>query len=411
MTRAEIEDGLAVMNLPPDDAGALAVELRRERARREARRILDLEARGPIDIPALPALSQFLAEPDHAPVYRIEGWLPAGGRVVLSAARKAGKTTLIGGVLRSFADGDPFLGSAPVIPSAGATAHLDLELGRSTLRRWLRDQRIRHTERVFVEALRGRAHLLNVLDPACRAQWVDWLSSRNVKRLVIDCMRPALDALGLDENRDAGRWLVGLDALQSEAAIDEVVVVHHHGHNSMGGERSRGDSRIRDWPDVEWTLVRQDDNDDRSPRYLRAYGRDVDQPEQQLAYDPRTRRLTIAGGSRADVRLDTALEAVLEVLEAGTMSGRAIKAALNDTDHSRDRIDAALRYGVQTGRLTVTEGPRRSHIYASSERVSGSVRQVSAVHPSECPVPYIEPDTRTLSSGGSVSGLEAPNEF
>ena len=74
------------------------------------------------------------------------------------------------------------------------------------------------------------------------------------------------------------------------------------------GERSRGDSRLRDWPDVECRLVRDKSNDedgdtDPAARYLAAYGRDVDQPEQLLGYDGTTRRLTIAGGSRKDTKV------------------------------------------------------------------------------------------------------------
>jgi hypothetical protein len=60
-------------------------------------------------------------------------------------------------------------------------------------------------------------------------------------------------------------------------------------------ERARGDSRLRDWPDVEWRLVRRDD-DPASARFITAYGRDVDVPESQLIYDHGTRHLTIEDG-------------------------------------------------------------------------------------------------------------------
>jgi hypothetical protein len=70
------------------------------------------------------------------------------------------------------------------------------------------------------------------------------------------------------------------------------------------GERARGASRLRDWPDVEWRLVREKtengDVDPAAPRYFSAYGRDVDVPESRLVFDPATRHLTLEGGSRAD---------------------------------------------------------------------------------------------------------------
>ncbi len=92
-----------------------------------------------------------------------------------------------------------------------------------------------------------------------------------------------------------------------EAGIRECVLVHHMGHT---GERSRGDSRFRDWPDVEWNLVRLKPDDPASPRYMRSYGPDVDVPEAQLVYDPATRALTITAGSRKDATARNALDAV-----------------------------------------------------------------------------------------------------
>jgi hypothetical protein len=117
----------------------------------------------------------------------------------------------------------------------------------------------------------------------------------------------------LDESHDAGRFLVAFDALLAEAGIGEGGIAHHMGHV---GERSRGDSRLRDWPDVEWRLVRDKCNDDETDpaaaRYFAAYGRDVDQPEQLLGYDPATRRLTIAGGSRKNAKAEALVTAVVQ---------------------------------------------------------------------------------------------------
>jgi hypothetical protein len=73
---------------------------------------------------------------------------------------------------------------------------------------------------------------------------------------------------------------VAFDALLRDVGPDDRaadgMVVHHMGH---AGERSRGDSRILDWPDASWKLVREDLDDPASPRYLSAFGRDVDVPE------------------------------------------------------------------------------------------------------------------------------------
>jgi hypothetical protein len=135
-------------------------------------------------------------------------------------------------------------------------------------------------------ALRGKVSTFNILDPETRARWARHLRPGDV--LLLDCLRPILDVLGLKEATEAGQFLVAFDALLLEARIAEGGIAHHMGHV---GERSRGDSRLRDWPDVEWRLVRDKSNDDETdpaaPRYFAAYGRDVDQPEQTPRLRPR----------------------------------------------------------------------------------------------------------------------------
>ena len=49
-------------------------------------------------------------------------------------------------------------------------------------------------------------------------------------------------------------------------------------------------------------------------------------PESQLEFDPNLRRLTVAGGSRRDIKAEAALVSVIATLrECGEMTGRAIK--------------------------------------------------------------------------------------
>jgi hypothetical protein len=248
--------------------------------------------------------------------------------------------------------------------------------------------------RVIVDSLRGAVGSLDLLDPDVRAAWADRFRARGVSYLILDCFRPVLDALGLDEHHDAGRLLVAIDTLMTEAGISEACIVHHMGHLN---ERSRGDSRLRDWPDVEWRLVRQDD-DPASPRFITAYGRDVDVPESELVYDRSSRRLTVRDGSRHDSHIRAALMDISAVLrEQSPLSGRAIKTALVESEHARDAIEQGLRFGCRTGALSAEDGPRNSRLYRLSVSVSGSVPSVSPDTASECPAAYTERDTRTHS--------------
>jgi hypothetical protein len=386
----------------PDDRHEQRVlwAFQQERAKREARRRLDAEERGPVMLPDFETLRTRLARAVPVIRWRIQGWQPCETRVMLAAQFKAGKSTVVANLLRALVDGDDWLGRAHVEPIGGTAVLVDLEMGATQLDAWYRAQHIRADDRVIVLPMRGRASSFNLLDDAIRAQWADRLRRYTTRYLVLDCFRPMLDALGLDEHSEAGQFLVAFDRLLAEAGIPEACVVQHMGH---AGERSRGDSRLRDWPDVEWRLVRRDE-DPSSERFITAYGRDVEQSESQLIYHGDTRRLTMAGGSRKDATTRDALDAVLAVLDADPQpqSGRQIKVALADAEVSRDAIDAALRYGVRSGALTVQDGARRARLYRP---VSGSVRECSADTVSECPAAYIEPDTHTLT-GPRVTGDE-----
>lgn len=344
--------------------------------------------------PTLCSLREWLQEPDAPQRFRVDGLLPACGRAIVAAQFKGGKTTLVSNLVRSLVDGERFLGAHTVTRVDGAVALLDMEMSSVQLKDWMRMQRIVRDDRVMVESLRGRVPSFNLLDPAVRRTWASRLRQCGVEFLILDCLRPVLDALGLEEKTDAGRFLVHFDQLLNDAGIREAVVVQHMGHV---GERSRGDSRLRDWPDVEWTLVRQDEKPN-SPRFFSAYGRDVDVPETRLAYDAATRRLTVVGGTRKDAKQLGALDAIVTLLQQEpNQSGRAIKAALEGSMHGRDAVDAALAAGVKAGALAAKNGARNAKLYrAVSEcpAVSGEVsggRSTESV--SECPTASIEADT------------------
>jgi hypothetical protein len=366
----------------------VAAKLHELRVVDEARHRLAVERHGNLDPPQLLTLRERLARPRPPTSWRIRDWQPAGSRVVLAAQYKSGKTTLVDNLVRCLVDGDDWLGQHEVTPVTGTVVVLDFEMSADQLDDWLRDQNIVNDDRVHVEPMRGRAAAFDLLDERTLTGWADLLRSRDASYLVVDCLRPILDALGLDEHRDAGRFLVPLDRLLTEAGIPDATVVHHMGHT---GERSRGDSRIRDWPDVEWRLVRQDDEPG-SDRYISGYGRDVDVLESQLAFNPASRHLTLAGGSRRDAAARAALVDVLAVLKDARepMTGRGVEMALAGSDHKRDTVRRALGLGIRTEVIATAPGPRRSTLHSlPSAPVRGSappVRQRSADECASAPI-------------------------
>ncbi|WP_314431864.1 AAA family ATPase [Microbacterium lacticum] len=254
-------------------------------------------------LPPVTALAALLdATDDGETQWRVEGLLPAGGRALLAAPHKVGKSTAVGNLLRTLADGGDFLGRFRC-ERAERVVLIDDELDERTLRRWLRDHGIANPDAVSVVALRGRVSSFDILTSEGRRRWADHIGRADV--VIVDCVRPILDALGLDENKDGGRFTVALDELlamigPAEGVAPECVAVHHTGH---GGERSRGDSRFLDWPDATWRIACEDVNDPASDRFFAAFGRDVTVAEARLVFDAETRTLTLGEGTRRDGKL------------------------------------------------------------------------------------------------------------
>lgn len=329
--------------------------LRLLRINAEARRRLDEELRPQLSIPPIEALDVLLAEPDTPTQYRIDKLAPAGARVMLSAQYKAGKTTIVANLLRSLVDGERFLGRFDVAIPAKRIVLIDTELHKDTLKRWLREQEITNTSAISTVSLRGRLATFNLLDDRCRDEWSRKLSDIGADYLVLDCLRPILDALGLDENRDAGQFLVAFDSMLFGAGISDALMVQHMGHT---GERSRGDSRLQDWPDAIWRLVRETEEPD-SDRFLSAFGRDVNLPEGRLTYA--NRRLIYSDGNRADARTRAALVAIVECLVAAgePLSGSALESNL-ESGHTRAAIRDGKAAGIKAGLIITKQGSRNA---------------------------------------------------
>lgn len=362
------------------EAGGHDVAVQREaeklRVQRDAKAIVSAETAQTVQIPQVERLDAFLAEPAPSVRYRVERLMPSGGRVLLAAQHKAGKTTLVGNLIAALVDGTPFLGSFAV-QQARRVVLIDDELSRAMLHTWLATHGIRNSERVSLLTLKGKMFTFDLLDDATRARWAAAIGSADV--LILDCLRPALDALALSEDKDAGRFLVGLDALLAEAGIAECFLVHHMGHV---GERARGDSRLLDYPDALWRLV-VDDKDGRenpsAPRYLSAYGRDVELPETRLHFEPVTRQLTAAGGSRKDAAAEAALPDVIAYLDqhdkAELSQNELTTAVFDSTEHTRSAVRAAVALSVARSIVLVEKGGKHGahrHYLNPSHRSNGA---------------------------------------
>jgi hypothetical protein len=106
---------------------AVKREVETLRIREAARREFARQQRDEAAFPELLTLEQRLALPREEIRHRIEGWFPVNARIILAAQFKAGKTTLVGNLVRSLADGRRFLGTAEVTPPEGTIVVLNFE--------------------------------------------------------------------------------------------------------------------------------------------------------------------------------------------------------------------------------------------------------------------------------------------
>lgn len=355
-------ENLANASPADDDQRLLDADKRKIRRLRKARREVDAEENPPRPIPTPRTLKDRLANKTKPIPYRIADLMMYGHRGLLVAQFKAGKTTMVVNLIRSLVDNRPFLNKYRVAPIVDVTL-IDVEMASedtNQLDEWYEKAGIKHQDHVKVVALRGAASSFNILDPEVRTRWADNL--RGTKFLVLDCLRPILDALGLDENKDAGKFYVAFDALLKEAGIPEAFVVTHMGHV---GERARGDSRNLDWPDVTWNLVRLDE-DPASQRFFKAFGRGVDHRETALDYDATTVQLSLGKGSRTDEKAVRAIPAILAFVqsESNPPTNQKIRKAVHDAEGVSDAtLRKAIRLAVKSGELVETIGPKNAKLY------------------------------------------------
>lgn len=347
---------------------AVVVDLQDRRRAREI--VAEIEERKhPKPGPDCGTLAEILNRPPSER-WRVEGLLPAGGRLLWSAQRKTGKTTAVGNLARSLLTGEPFLGRFECTKLDGRVIVLNYEVTGETFARWMDDIGV-PSERMYVVNLRGRRNLL--ADEAGRTELVELIRAQEGEVLTVDPFGRSFTGKSQNDTAEVTPWLGRLDEVTEQAGCAELVLTAHAGWD---GERTRGSSALEDWPDSIVTMTRDPDTDQ---RFLRAEGRDVEVEEDRLDYDKATRRLSLSGaGNRKQVRATEHIEHLAEAVrdlvyaEPG-INTAALTTALRDAGEHLQREDTAAAVHAASARGWVhrERGKRNAweHFPGQSSRV------------------------------------------
>ena len=397
-------DDLVPINIPPSLPAGVAAELaanpalradvRELERRKRARELVTAieEHRRPKPQPDAGTLAEILSRPQSAH-WRIDGLLPASGRMLLSAMRKTGKTTASGNLHRSLLTGEPLFGRYDVTKLDGRIVALNYEVTGDTYARWMNDIGV-PVDRLYIVNLRGRRNLL--ADQEGRDELVDIIRAAEGEVVTVDPFGRAYTGKSQNDTAEVTPWLVRLDEIAEQAGATELILTAHTGWD---GERTRGSTALEDWPDVIVTMTRDPDTD---ARFIKAEGRDVQIDEDRLDYDPLTRRLTLSGaGSRKQVRASDHIEHLAEtvrdiVTATPGINVSGIRTALRDRDEHLQRNDAnaAAKLAETNDWIRRESGPKNSwrHFPTTTEAVVPRGTE-------QYPVPEVSGTDRYLSAG------------
>jgi hypothetical protein len=223
-----------------------------------------------------PIKSILLKDLDQNPIeFRIKDLLTMHGNVLISAYRKAGKSSLIINLMAALTSDAKFLGQFACKPVDGRVQYVNLELYQSMLWHYCQNMGLRiDNEDVLIQDYLGRATEFMLADDQWREWYVEQLVQDEVKALIIDPIHPLVALQGTQSNdNDESRTVMELlGNIARMAELDHLFVVDHTGHAEK--QRARGASAKEDWADILWNVQRGAE-DSGNDRYLDVTGRGV----------------------------------------------------------------------------------------------------------------------------------------
>jgi hypothetical protein len=281
----------------------------------------------------------------------VEDLLMKAGKIFFAAKAKTGKTTVTLALLKSLADGIPFLGEFKVEVPEGCIGYMNLELTEGQMQEWVARQGIRNVDKVHFWNLRGKPNPFR--SQTSRNHLIQELQELGIKTLIIDTFAKIFPGEA-NNNSEVNRFLIMLDDVLDRAGVEQLVMLVHAGNDAS---KIRGATALTDHPDGIWYLI----NDDQKNRYFSAIGRDIEIAEGQIVYDKTTAELSFTGSGKRATKDLTSRESVVKFVKVNPGSNASeIDESIGGTKAFKIKIRKQL---VNDGLITVRKGPNNASQY------------------------------------------------
>lgn len=346
-----IEDRLLFSDLFSNYVADRRFEMEANEVARQQMREAQLGQDGPPVSPI--GMDEFINQPGAETKYLIERLALWASTVILFAQAKVGKTTLVFNLLRSIADGHPFLGVFDIAETTGKVGFLNYELTEDLCRTWAKRIPIEKTERVVFWNLRGLNNPFRSRE--AMKEFAAQVLPMDVETLIVDPLSGSF--IGDTNNNDeVKRYFLMLEEFKVLAGVKHLFIMVHAGNDAT---KPRGATTLRDHPDAIWSMSKNSTG----LRFFKAEGRDVSLDEGALSFDEATGLLTFAEGSSRSMAPSGMKVKVYDFI----VSNPRCKASDIDSHFkgSKDRKSAIRKELVDEGLVVMDMGPRNAKYYTA----------------------------------------------
>lgn len=333
--------------------------------------------------------------PSTPPDWIWPGYIAKGHSTVLCGLWKAGKSTLLGHILRDVEHGGGLMPAAPGVQT--------LVVSEESPNHWIRRRDklgLGDSVRVIARPFKGRPKL---------REWgefcdhiADTVRRFDISFVILDTL-PSLWCV--DDENDAPTVTAALMPLQSIMAAGAGLLLVHHTRKGDGvdGQAVRGSGALPSWVDciVELRRYAPGSTGDRR-RTLKAYSRfDETPPESVLELGEDGYRVI---GDKAEATQADRLNTIERILNPGTpplTSGEVLSRWPNEPKPGKRTIEQDLKAGATSGRWSMMGAGKKNEPHRFVSRTPGVLdagNAAASVPPSPPPVSTVTPELEGTSA-------------